>query len=81
VIDIKKQEIFRRSCLEAVQGASPFDPLPFHFDRLEEEKYLTVALTFYLRRQDQAECRQEKAPAISRISIQRYTTVKAYQDI
>ena len=43
-------EGFKRSCLAAVIQASPFEPLPFTFDSLVGERYLTIVLTFHLRK-------------------------------
>ena len=42
--------LFRESCLKAVREAAPFGPLPFDFDPLEQERYLTITLTFHLRK-------------------------------
>ncbi|MBI4373128.1 MAG: hypothetical protein HY585_05325 [Candidatus Omnitrophica bacterium] len=41
---------FEETCAAAVQKASPFEPLPFRFDRSVENQFLTVALTFYFRK-------------------------------
>ena len=46
-------ELFLKSCLKTLEHASPFDPLPFQFQDSEREKYLTISLTFYLRKQNQ----------------------------
>lgn len=43
-------ENFKHSCLSAVIGANPFEPLPFTFDDIIGERYLTVMLTFHLRK-------------------------------
>lgn len=45
--------LFLKSCLKAIEHASPFDPLPFQFQDSEREKYLTIFLTFYLRKHNQ----------------------------
>jgi len=46
-------ELFLNSCLKAVETAGPFGSLPFQFDVAEKDKYLTIGLTFYLRKQNQ----------------------------
>jgi len=45
--------LFLNSCLKAVEGIDSFGVLPFQFDEMEKDKYLTVGLTFYLRKQNQ----------------------------
>lgn len=50
VLSDSGEDLFRRSCLTALSKASPLDPLPFHFEQSVEEKYLTVSLTFHLRK-------------------------------
>ncbi|MBI1978061.1 MAG: TonB C-terminal domain-containing protein [Candidatus Omnitrophica bacterium] len=47
-----KNAPFETTCLKAVQEASPFGELPFQFDRTETNPYLTLSLTFHLRKDD-----------------------------
>lgn len=47
----KGDELFVESCLSAVEEASPFGMLPFDLKASEKEKYLSVTLTFHLRKQ------------------------------
>ena len=50
---LDRNDMFLKACLKAVEEASPFGPLPFQFRDSEQEKYLTVVLTFYLQKQNQ----------------------------
>lgn len=43
-------ENFKNSCLTAVSRANPFEPLPFVFKSSPEEHYVTIVLTFHLRK-------------------------------
>lgn len=50
LVSVAGEESFKDSCLTAVRASSPFEALPFRFEQELSERYLTIHLTFHLRR-------------------------------
>jgi TonB family protein len=70
-VSVSGSGLFSRSCIQAVQQASPFDPLPLDLVSGAGGRSLTVRLTFYLKESRRGELETSEVRRLIKIRLVR----------